>query len=747
MKTCQETLEIYSAWIDGEATSSEAAEMQKHLDDCLDCRTAAEEFSGLQRDLREDTSDYLRVSSPVLAERVLLGPKPGGNWPSPRDLIQSKLLPTLAAGGWSALLLFHPSLLWLWPIWALVLFKLAQTRVMRTNFAQPGTSIGELLQPFGWSLIALTLLPTSALQVSLPEDGWIWLDSLQAGLGMAAATWAGALWGLWNRVSPNSCRRWHTVPFTATLVLMTLYAWKGPVFSLQAASLATVWLGMRLRWGREMADSDLADVNFRPSYPAMALLVDFAGILLLDKFGQFGWSSYVSDDFLPALGATHVGWSFMIPLAFGLWWVVVRTPLAILLELTHGRNLRWWLASTLGAVLTALAWGGFQPRDSREPWSSYIGVVLLGLVLGLVVASAASCPPDGLRKSILARRMRSWVLSLPFLCLGSVLIPELCNSLLERRWPEVAEPAQAALLRQQHPGSNPVDSGQAPTRRYLAEELKNGLDAEFEKNFSWHDQKQGKRTLAYLKDNLRHLDQALAEGGTPVESPHASDLETALWLRARVELREGRREAGYQHLLQALAWSGPGSQLYPFSSSARVQLCSVLEESRLSSAQYRSLWARLQGDGKVLEHLQSALDSEYRRLFQENQEKGQPDRLLHLPSGYYQAKTASAARAYLELRPQLKPPFQVIRPEFYALALEPNRMTDCESLLVMLGACIYRAEKGRLPTDLQQIETHMGRTFPDYHEGGKVQTSSNQYGLAVRSAGMVLKHVFEGKQP
>jgi hypothetical protein len=108
---CNHSRGLFSAWIDGQLKTDDRAELEEHLQECLECRTAAESLRDLHSDLVR-AFESPRIAAARAAEQVAVA-LPGMSKPvlpaaSARSLNWTSLGSALALGFLIALLIFPP---------------------------------------------------------------------------------------------------------------------------------------------------------------------------------------------------------------------------------------------------------------------------------------------------------------------------------------------------------------------------------------------------------------------------------------------------------------------------------------------------------------------------------------------------------------------------------------------------------------------------------------------------------------
>ena len=198
-----------------------------------------------------------------------------------------------------------------------------------------------------------------------------------------------------------------------------------------------------------------------------------------------------------------------------------------------------------------------------------------------------------------------------------------------------------------------------------------------------------------------------------------------------MELREGKKNQGFAHLLKALDWNqAGGSRLDSATANSLVQLLAY----DLTAQQYRILWNRLSSTPPLgPEELRQSLDRGYRNLWKQLSSAPNQEYFFHLPPSYYQHKLANFANAYLRMREQVSGNTEEVPPELRSSSdyelwtkcsremLERKRESYLtESALAALGLYLYHLEKGTWPNRIEQVESYLGRPFANLQEGHKL---------------------------
>ncbi|MFN8608204.1 MAG: zf-HC2 domain-containing protein [Vulcanimicrobiota bacterium] len=689
MDNCRECQEIYSAWLDGEASPAEVQQMQLHIGACPECSRWTAEVRDLHLELRGDTSDYLDLASASLAELVLLEPAQSKLLPTPRQFLTSKILPTLVVAAWSALVMAAPPLFRCWPLLAVPVFGLTSSRSSRVRPLSLENGWRQALRPLGWGMLLGALLPASAL--CYREGNRELLFGLTGGLGLCLAAWAGALLGVLQVANPAAWRVSRTACWGLVAAALCL-TWSHSLVETAvflAISAAALVLGVKLalRGSHSMISQAL------PFYypPALALL-DVGGLLLPAAGWRLGFEQIASPAFIHYFGIGANGWGTLIPLGLCLWWVLVRNPLAWCYELSQGTSTRYSLGAFFGAALLAIPvlLGSFE--RTAEP---SITIGLSGVVLGILLAFPGRTPVSSQRRAILRQRLVMWLLALAAVGLtGALGRVRLAGESARAR-----ALRQAAELRPQPGGENGYD--------WVSFELRNGLDADFDLAFVGPSGRNG-RLLGYLSQNFEHIDHCLScpDFRAPYESldsnTYAQSISTALWLRAEADLSRGDWDTGVNHLISVARWEErihcngrPRDWWLPsqqFSQRLRHNLSGV----SLNALEIRRLWDGLHCSDDLGSAVRHQLDLEYLRSRQ-NHAPNRDSYLIDLPPAGYDRLEARQAEGYLKWRDQGVEP---------GLKHQLNEFNLCRA---GLSVALFQAEHGRLPADLREA----GAVYPE----------------------------------
>lgn len=693
MHSCQECQEIYSAWLDGEAAPAEVEQMQSHVAGCSECRQWTTGLQDLSQELRQDSSDYLRLATGSLAELVMLEPAQVRLLPTPGQFLMSKLVPTLAVGAWSALLLVVPGLFRFWPLLAMLLFSLTLKRSSRAVPVSLQNGWQQALRPLGWSLLSLVLLPTSAL--CYREGSQQMADGVIGGLGICLAAGAGALLGVVHVANPKAWTGLRTGCWLLSAILLgsswSEHEWVTAL--LLAASSGVILLGIR----RALGETNLAGESLPFHYPGGLILLDLCGFVLAVLTARLPLRELASYDFIKFFGLNDVNYlGTLIPLGWALWWVMLRNPLACGYELSLGTSTRYKLASAFGlAVLAApVAWQAWGEHGARPTVVAALG----GLIAGLLLSHPGRNPVSTQRRGILRQRLALWVLALTAFWVS--------QRLWQLRLP--GEPEQARTLREaaaQRPpaqGENGYD--------WVNFELRHGLDASLPDPQIASEPRLRRRLLGYLEANFKHIDHCLScpSFRSPQErlarEPGARQISQALWLRAEADLERGDLELAVTHLLGVARWeewmqcNGRSRDWWLPNQDFCRRLRDDLSGVALNANQVGRLWEGLHCSDDLTPNLRHQQDLNYLdRCLRVTYQLESPH-LLAMPQAYYDRELAQEGQAFLDSR---EPGSRRSWPD-----QELAYFNLCRASLAVTR---FLAERDRLPIDLDEA----GAAFPD----------------------------------
>lgn len=722
MRTCQEYLEILSASVDGEATAAELEHLDAHLRECPACAKARAQMVGIGAILKADASDYLDSDTPTLVNAILAEKDGGGGppitrWPTWRSVLKFKILPSLGVMSWCWLLFSHPEAFRAWPLLAVLVFALGFKLAGRPSAESVRPWFENSMRPLSWGLGMITLLPISAVLNGQTPDRWALPGGFEVagvGLGLVGAAATGVICGMLRVVSPKLWRQDRTAP-----MLLAAAGAAGGVAGVSLAGLASIALLLvyslwKLQAGlneRPVAGEDVS--NMVPRYPLGVLSVDLLGFWILAA-GNFAYQHTTSE-----LEAVFVPGSLW-PVAIWLWWVLVRIPLASLVELAQGHKLRWVLAGFLG--LAGCAGLSMASELAVYGWS-----LMMLLAIGLAATGRRATTHE--RGHILRQRLRAWTL-LPLVLTG-------VTGLVLGNWdsvpvkpdpkplPQIVRPAKYPSGVEE-PAVKPEDDG----LRYLEREVKYGLEAEIFDFDNHYDadvlraefQKLPK-TMSYLRENLAHLDQALKARGLSTPTNRGYELTQLLFAAALLEFEQGRTEAGMDRLQQLyrLRWWGGGSY------GLAIRILLVVERYPLTRQQYQRLLAMFSDYPTDFQLVVSAADLGYHEGFSRIAEWSPPPAgKLDLPLRYRksiaQTRLNELDRWYLQYRSEMTPAWNEAtyqdEAQYRVFGIERELRREFSQInfaLAAIGAKLYRAEPGHNPRTLAEIETRVGRKLYDYN--------------------------------
>lgn len=708
MRSCQENLEILSAWIDGEAEPGEIERLEEHLGHCASCARARAEMTGLSDTLRADASDYLDLSTPALVSSILVDKRGPGPW---RYHLNSKLLPTLGMGVWCWLLWRHPEAFWSWPLLAVAAFALGFSRPGRAKTESLRPWFEGSLRPLGWGLSMLPLLPMTALLNAPQLESALLSGPLEiAGVGLVVliCAVAGVLLGMLRSLNPERWARARQAPWIFGLLSAGGAAVNGSLHGLIPAGLAgggamLLWCLWQLQQAlseREIGGESVSALI--PRYPLGVLLVDLS-LIWVPVAGNFVRGR--SGDDLTAIFPSGSLW----PVAVWLWWVLMRLPLASLVEWSQGKRVRWPLFLALSAM--AITGGALYDKT----FSLFFTV--LGAALALLLAASSRRPATPDRLAMLGQRLKSWpVLPLLLLTLGLTF------------WnlPGTGEVEAAARLRRMVPPSpTPQYRGPVP---FIEDELNRGLDAELPEEISPQlvSTKLGPKLLSYCEDNLVNIDRFLA-ADTVVNNLYYSDTNAReigklLLLRSLVSFEAGRNDEGVEHCVKLALWYRRWMHPQKVSFRYLSDLRGILLKYRLSAPQYERLLATLPHQDDDQQFLTARVDADYARLCAEEL-KAVEDGKLHLPAWKLASHFKTFSTAYLRVRERPAPrdadalegsDEPLVQQLHSGLRDSRAAVSDLNLTLALLGLKLYRAETGRYPASLEAVETRLGKKLTNY---------------------------------
>ncbi|MBS2039943.1 zf-HC2 domain-containing protein [bacterium] len=675
MNDCQECQELYSAWLDGEASPSEISRMQAHVLGCPACKQMTSELESLSQQVRDDQSDYLRLSSNAMAELVLSEPEQARLLPTPREFALSKLIPSLAAAGWAALVVKEPGVLKFWPLLALVIFMLGLNRAKKVRPVSLSSGWEQALAPMHWGLLAAACLSTSAL--CYRENSSHVLEGVVAGLGVWEAAAAACLLGIVARVNPAAWRKLRILSWLlfALLVMLSFMAsseWLVVTLLVLAAALPMV-----VKFGLRQTSLEHEALPFQ--YPPALTLLDGSAVALGFLFAEGGAELTVSRDI--HLNELNVSGT-IIPLLLLLWWILVRTPLASLYGLCQGLPLRCALAGAFGLMLAVPT---ILLTSSASRLALQIGLPLMGVFL----AYAWRQQPCSRNRRIRLRRLITW--------LPAAALSLLMTTAWHLHVP--AEPEQAQALRQSAE-LRPLPQGENGYD-WITWEVINGLDATVQEP---QDDIERARTLGLLRRNFEHIDRCLQcpDFRSPFADltgqPGSRNISQALWLRAQQELDLGKLDSGLTQLLRLASWeqrlhcNGRPREWWLPGKEFSLQLCISLSGKNLSAVQTARLWEGLHCEEDYQQAALHQIDLDYLHQWSLSKTGSGDWSLISPPTAYYDLLTREKGQRYLKARLSLSHLSSETREDLEAFRF-------CQTALAVLR---FRHRTGHLPTSLAE---------------------------------------------
>ncbi|MBT9588104.1 zf-HC2 domain-containing protein [bacterium] len=768
MNSCLEMLEILSAWLDGEAQPHEIEQMQQHLQQCPACQhqhqawesmgVAVRQLPPLTADVssRQLTATALQAASPKPARaRLRLSPLLG-------QAFFYKVLPTVLVLLWCWGTRQQPWLFWVgFTTFGFGLFGLALRRA--AGWRRPGQDASlrpwfeaaqafqASVRPLGWSLAMLTFFPLAALLSVSPAaiarewdnmyeyPGYAvlpsWKVAMLAGPCLTLVAVAGALLGLVQASSEAKATK--AVPWlsglTATLVWLTgSWFWPHALEKTCLVAVSATMLGLTgwtlYRLKENVAGEPAALWSLMPRYPLFLAVLDSTvlGVAwVLDQLDHLG--SDWEDVLVFSLGPQPQHWCW--PVLIWLWLILVRSPLASLLELTRGTQARWFVGAAVGLLAGVAGWGCIP--------SPSLTLVPLGVAAGLVLAGMARqrITPD--RQAFLRQRLLVWPL-LPILLAGGPLA---------WFWTVTSVPPEPALSVQIRFDSQqrlnvsvpPAENGY----RYVQTELTRGLAAPIPGNLRYADEVPWEsdrptleRLVQQLQPNLAHLEQCLSVPGYEdlgSEYLYVEHLTFALQLRASGHKVAGRWAEAVHDYLLCMGWSirsdghlRPDDGHYRGIGSETREIINILNQHPLSATQYGKILTTLESYPTDPGSIVKVMDDCYADIVDQNSHSASL-----LPGRYYRLELSRFGRDYLLRRHALvERPLQV-GPEPSAPPGSPHHqhwmretweserrmrysMTYTEGLRVLTALHLFRSQTGGFPENLSYLDGLVGHRPCNY---------------------------------